>query len=58
MIDNIVEQIDLVWLIHISSITINSGDAVGRYTGIIVSSCFLQNTLVPSLIYSAVMPYP
>jgi hypothetical protein len=31
MIDNIVKQIDLVLAIfHTSSITINSGDAVGR----------------------------
>ncbi|HEY6535151.1 MAG TPA: hypothetical protein VIY08_05035 [Candidatus Nitrosocosmicus sp.] len=40
-----------------SSITINSGDAVGRYTGI-KAPFYLQNTLTPSLIYNEEMPYP
>ncbi|MGN6823401.1 MAG: hypothetical protein ACTHJ7_11630 [Candidatus Nitrosocosmicus sp.] len=37
MMYNILKQVDLVWPYSISSITINSGDAVGRYTGISVS---------------------
>ena len=38
MMDNIVGQADRFWLyVHISSSTINSGDAVGRYTGIKLS---------------------
>jgi hypothetical protein len=39
---------------HISSITINSGDAVGRYKGL-EYLYFLQNTLTLSLICSAAM---
>jgi hypothetical protein len=35
--DSILVRVDLVWLIHTSSITMNSGDAVGRYIGIRVS---------------------
>ena len=56
--NNIVEQVDLVWLYSISlPITINSGDAVGRYTGIKVS-LLSSKYFSTFLIYNVVMPYP
>ena len=41
-----------------SSITINSGDAVGRYTGISVSLYLSKYSYLPSLTCNAAMPYP
>ncbi len=58
MIDNTVRiSRSRLAMFQTSSITINSGDAVGRYTGI-KYPCYLQNTLTASLICSVAMLYP
>ena len=55
--NSIVGQADRFWLYAISlPVTINSGDAVGRYTGIRFCLC-LSKYLSTFLICDAVLPY-
>ncbi|HEY6536956.1 MAG TPA: hypothetical protein VIY08_14345 [Candidatus Nitrosocosmicus sp.] len=57
MIDNISKQVDLVLQYSISPITINSGDAVGRYTGI-KASLFSSKYFSTFFDYNEEMLYP